>query len=252
MSKNKKRRQGKKKEEQSRPKTPLGSALVAEQDRGCILVGAAYLEHGLYQLLSYHLNSQTQQRPWGDSTDADLIADILSATNPMALLKSGWAKSVIAFLLGLIDRMTYEAYDRIRNIRNECAHHPGEVILDEELLAGLMQVFEAYDKSSYEEIKNTTDNYLAGKESLWSELGGHNRFGAQRIRFMHACILIDARIMFRVMRYSVPDIKGYIVGFHHSKPNEVFAFQRYSDPNEPVPKQMTVHSAHVAPPIEHK
>jgi hypothetical protein len=235
------------KKEEGRPQTPLGTALVAEQDRGCILVGCAYLEHGLELLLDYYLKDETQKRPWGDPGDAGLIGKILNPRDPSALLGSGWSKSLVSYLFGLIDRFTFEGFDKIRKMRVECAHRPGEVILDDALLSELMNATETYGKSEHDEINRAAEIYLAGgKNDLWSELAGPNRFSASRVKFMHACVLVDARIIFKVMRYSAPNIDTYFLGLHHSDPGVVLGMQRYTDPT--IPSQLQVFSPHVSRP----
>jgi hypothetical protein len=176
------------------PAAPLGTALTAEQDRGCILVGCAYLEHQLELLLGNHLEAIASTRQHSDAFTSELIRRIIDSRDPQALLSSGWAKSAILYLSGVINRFAYDGFDEIRKIRNECAHHPGTITLDASLTSGLMKRIEELDPNMHREIIIQAERYNAGAVTIWSELGGHNRFSGPRIKFMHACINVDAPI----------------------------------------------------------
>jgi hypothetical protein len=210
------------------PEVPIANALVEEHDRGCILVGCAYLEYLLERLLRAYLSFEAKQRSGFNDNDIDLVEKVLNPKDPMALLGSGWAKSTIAYMLGQLNRFAYEGFDKIRRMRVECAHHVGTVPLDESLISELMKSIEANDPESMADINGEVIRFFDGGESVWHLVSGHRDFSSPRIKFMHACLRICTPMSFKLMSYTNPGVTAFHVGTFHSSPHEVIAIERYS------------------------
>lgn len=87
----------------------LAQSMVNESDRGVILVGSEYLNTALEERLDLHLID-----------DADARASMLRRDGPFGTFS---ARITAAHALGLIDAELKKNLDRIRRIRNHCAHH---------------------------------------------------------------------------------------------------------------------------------
>jgi hypothetical protein len=208
------------------PEVHIGNALVNESDRGCILVGCAYLEFVLESLLRAYFYSKARRRHDCCKNDLDLIENVINPQNPMALLGTGWSKSTIAHLLELIDRLPYEGNDKIRKMRIDCAHRPGVVVVDDSLISELLNTIAKIDAALFTDINTETEQYFAGGESYWHFFSGHRNFTSARVKFMHACLLVCSRMAFNLLSYELVDVEAYVIGHKHLKPGHVHVIHR--------------------------
>jgi hypothetical protein len=86
--------------------------LVAESDRGAILVGAAHVDRYLSELFD---------AVFPKSLNAKQRKSILEYPGSLATFA---AKTHVAYATRLIPRSAYEAANALRSIRNDVAHHP--------------------------------------------------------------------------------------------------------------------------------
>jgi hypothetical protein len=178
---------GKKKERKSlTPELYFGNALAFEQDRGCVLVGAAYIEYRIEELLRVRLKAT----PECEMQLVDMI--IGDADNSQALLYSGWAKAVVLRVFGIIDRDNFRLFNRIRKLRNHFAHTPAETLLDEEAVAPIVDALNGERKATLQVCLNAMDN---GQSTMWSEFGHQQVFSKARITFMQACAALNGYIV---------------------------------------------------------
>jgi DNA-binding MltR family transcriptional regulator len=99
-------------EEVNRLKDEFFASLKAESDRGCVLVGAAFLDEGLELLLrSTMLNDPGVMK--------QCIDPLFTGRGPF---RSFWAKTQMCRALDLIKDWEYEDLGRIRTLRNRFAH----------------------------------------------------------------------------------------------------------------------------------
>lgn len=90
----------------------LSADLITESDRGCVLVGAAYIEQKLEELLRLCFTQ--------------VGVEVKKAVDPMFVGMGGLtsldAKCKLALALKLVSKEEYSDYEKIRKIRNEFAH----------------------------------------------------------------------------------------------------------------------------------
>jgi DNA-binding MltR family transcriptional regulator len=90
----------------------FSASLSAESDRGCVLVGAAFIDEGLEILL--------RSRMLHDAPSVKACVDpLFTGLGP---LRSFWAKTQLCRALDLMSDWMYEDLERIRNLRNLFAH----------------------------------------------------------------------------------------------------------------------------------
>lgn len=90
--------------------------LVAESDRGCVLVGAAILESKLEELFREEFQANQVPKKLQDS--------IFDSNGPLSTFS---AKIKLAYSLGYIGREVFDDLETIRKIRNDFAHSPLDV-----------------------------------------------------------------------------------------------------------------------------
>ena len=88
----------------------LVEEMEGQTDRGVAIVGAAWVEEGLFAAIESFLHSGTQ--PW---------KRLFDISGPMSTLS---AKTDLARLLGMISKVIWSDLHIIRDIRNEFAHTP--------------------------------------------------------------------------------------------------------------------------------
>lgn len=146
--------------------SPLFKIIANESDRGCVLVGAAYLESWLEKLLRYHLNP---------NEDKNKIVDELF--KPESALGSFSSKIKISYCLKLINKDSYHDFEIIRKIRNICAHSSDNIFFGTKevisLSANLKGADKAVENIPYEKkevsetimnSKNESDDYIRFRE----------------------------------------------------------------------------------------
>ena len=161
------------------PDTLLGNAIGEEQDRGSVLVGATYLEYRLYELLRGQFRTNPEM-------DWEIAGDALFA--PLALLGDLWKKTTIAFLFGLINREHYDLLEKMRNLRNHFAHHPGIVALDSKAMEPILSVIT--DKRQ-KVIARAQDAYESGRETVYKLISRGQTYSRERIAFMEICLMAN-------------------------------------------------------------
>jgi hypothetical protein len=85
--------------------------LHGESDRGCGIVGGAFLDDLLGELLEVYLVENT-----------DASSDLLSSENISAPLGSFGARLVAAYAIGLLPVGNWQALRKVKKIRNRFAH----------------------------------------------------------------------------------------------------------------------------------
>jgi hypothetical protein len=115
-----------------RGKSPPGdyvlNLLVTGDDRICVLLGGGFIEHCLEQLLRMYFSVQNPE----DNKLPELLNKFFNGTpDNEPFLSGAFRQSALARLLGLISHKHYEICNKIRAMRNTCAHHAGEVYLCE-------------------------------------------------------------------------------------------------------------------------
>jgi len=138
---------------------PFARSLVHESDRGCAIVGAAYLNNDLDALLRARFCHQAPS----PKKDLDWLLD-----GPLAPLRSFGVRIRLARALGLITPIQSKSLDAIRSIRNKFAHSEG--IID--IPAADVEALWEYPRHVCGDIEKTAE-----MERMLSHLGS---LGSQR------------------------------------------------------------------------
>lgn len=95
-----------------------------ESDRGCVIIGAAYLHDALKPFLVSRLGADARN-------DKKALADFFA--KPTAPLSSFWARIECAYLFGFIEGAVRDALHKMRELRNRFAHKhgPEQLTLDD-------------------------------------------------------------------------------------------------------------------------
>ena len=170
----------------SKPETLIGNALANEHERGCVLVGGAYVEYRLEQLLRVRLAATP-------GVDGELIKTAIGGPDDsQALLFSGWAKASVLHLFGVIDREWYKIYNEIRKLRNHFAHTAGEVRLDDESMENLVGTLGTERLAL---IQRYISQYTNDREnSMWTGFAPSQEFSSHRLTFMHSCLMLNTEL----------------------------------------------------------
>ena len=140
----------KKKKKFPEPNQQIQHALLFESARGSVLAGHGQLDVMLETLL----HAEFSRRSAGAE---DSIQWLFEAT-----LQSFHVKNVMAYILNLIDHKTFTALQKLKDLRNHFAHHPGEVRLTYERVNA---VFEQLDDVSKLEIDEADNRNISSPES---------------------------------------------------------------------------------------
>jgi len=112
------------------------ASLAQESDRGCVLVGAAFIDEGLEILLRSKMLSEGK--------------DVKKCVDPLFVglgpLRSFWAKTQLCRALDLLDEWMYDDLERIRNLRNLFAHSYENANFDDERVIALTEGLVSADK----------------------------------------------------------------------------------------------------------
>lgn len=131
------------------------SSLVQESDRGCVLVGAAFIDEGLEILL--------RSKTLHDTLTVKVCVDPLFAG--LGPLRSFWAKTQLCRALDIIDDWMYEDLEKIRNLRNLFAHSYENADFDDQRVIALTEGLMSADKAVREFAKSpTTEMGAVAKE----------------------------------------------------------------------------------------
>lgn len=180
--------------------------LCKESDRGCVLIACEFIHDRLEELLRNGLNGS-------DPKAMAMIAENLSGENQNSLLGRFWAKQVLAFMMGLIDRDTYDALQALRKMRIEAAHSsksmflkPADGRLDNLIrkagiknLDSSLSLVESWFDQSLVWLKN------AGLANDWCIQNLKNETGItskSKFRFIIAIACLDATLSYSVDRLS--------------------------------------------------
>ena len=91
--------------------------LLAESDRGAVLIGTSYVDLNLRKLLEAIAPVELSK---------NRLRSIVEYPGP---LSSFAARTQVAFLCRLINRDLYDAIEALREIRNSVAHEPDKFVL---------------------------------------------------------------------------------------------------------------------------
>ena len=166
----------------SEAKESIFLALNGEHDRGCVLVGSAYLDY----LVGLLLREWLLDAP--PDPNKELSEKVLNPLDNRAFLFSGWSKSVVARLIGLLREDEYQIIEKIRTLRNEFAHSPTVVLLDDEKVNPLVALLPEYRRNDPETMW-TAEGETEAKR-LWTEAYPGFGFSKSRINFMSVCIYV--------------------------------------------------------------
>lgn len=166
------------------PTALILESLAAEDDRGCVLVGCARIEYSLEQLLREYMLDCVPTNTGIEKLQNKVFRG--SEEGP-GILGSGYARATIAYLLGLIEERTYKLYNFIRWLRQDCAHHPGQVELSDSSIKNLLELFleDAFGKEHLQE----TENY-----NIFGLRQKAGEFSLARRQFMTICMTVDCQI----------------------------------------------------------
>jgi hypothetical protein len=200
-----------KEDSRSPPKTLMMNALAEEGDRGCVLVGCAFIEYATEKLLRAHFQKVAiDPARW---LDKQLDKVFRGDEKRNALLGTGWAKTEMALLLGLVDRATAQLCDEIRILRNNCAHYPGEVSLNSKVLKDLMRLFRKNEKWR-EDLEYWDLEAAKGEYWEWGIKQKNGEFTRARCQFMSVCrsIYVDLCIKIHDVMELPPERRGMMLG----------------------------------------
>jgi mannitol operon repressor len=130
----------------STPEDLKGSAaeffdsIKGESDRGCVLVGASFLDEALELLL----RSRMSTNPAVIKKSIDPLFS--SGHGPLA---SFWAKTELCQALGLIEDWEYEDLMRIRKLRNLFAHSHGSAAFSDPQVTAITSSFSRFGATSF-------------------------------------------------------------------------------------------------------
>jgi DNA-binding MltR family transcriptional regulator len=102
-------------------------ALTPETDRGCALMGAAYLDVELERLLTRHFVNEPA-----------VVKEVLGQNRPLGSFSS---RIDICYLLGLLGKKTHRDLHLIRKIRNDFAHQHKPITFAEQAIASRCNEF---------------------------------------------------------------------------------------------------------------
>jgi hypothetical protein len=180
------------------PTSYIIHAISTEQDRGCVLVGCAYLDYALELLLRAVFESK-------DSPNQELINKVLNPHDNRAFLFGGWPKCVVARLISAIPEEIYQALELVRSLRNDFAHTPGTVELSQAAVASIVKVLVSNGHQDWFEPS-------PAPKHLWKNLveHGYGPFSESRLLFMSACVKLWVELICRVCDAggSAPDSEG--------------------------------------------
>jgi len=199
------------KEIAAEPIDPISNALADEPDRGCVLVGAAYIELRLEQLLRAYFRSNK-------AIDSQLAETVLgNAHNSTALLYSSWAKASVLHLFGIIDRDHFKLFNKIRKLRNEFAHKPGKMPLDDEAITGIAKAMATIREKHFNGEAELSAEYLA---AYWANYGGKAIYSVPRLRFMGFCRYLNGYLNEQINRFdpSTAHIRRRVGKIHEDSP----------------------------------
>lgn len=108
-----------------------------ESDRASALLGAAYLDEILGELIESFL------------VDDETTRSLLSSNRPYAPLGTFSSRILAAFCLGLIDRVQYKDLSSIRRIRNQFAHQLQGLSFQDESIEKECNKLVAYRMTSF-------------------------------------------------------------------------------------------------------
>jgi hypothetical protein len=206
---------GKRKDQQrtlkKRKRMPVSyilNALVEEGDRGCVLVGYAYLEYHLEWLLKAYFRACNKAllADGVESVDSQqieiLIDETVNPDDPQAMLGSGARTAALAALMGLIDPYTLRLFRRIKSLRIDCAHNIQEVRLVEE---SLKPIVAALSETDARKMQTCIDEGKSGWQFLFGPEQQAGKFSDARLQFMFACITVDSAIQQKIIELESPD-----------------------------------------------
>jgi DNA-binding MltR family transcriptional regulator len=101
-----------------------------ESDLACVVIGAAYLDAVLADLLNGKFTAST-----GPEKNALRVSDKL--LEPRGALGSFMARADLAYCLGLVRQPHYQDICRIAKVRNRLAHHHLQLSFQDETIRGL-------------------------------------------------------------------------------------------------------------------
>lgn len=164
--------------------------LFEESDRGCVLVGTAYLDDEIELLLREAFGAS-------DDTVKKAVDPLLKGGN--APLGSFWARIKIALAMGLINTDVHDALDKMRELRNAFAHKTGTVSLSDEKVAPILSSLTSHVQKIVKAFKLLIEKYVsearAATESHGKTLSIPAGMSPSRIQFVLAVAFLDREIL---------------------------------------------------------
>jgi len=142
-----------------------------ESDRASAVLGAAYLDELLEKLIASFLID-----------DKKAIDILLSPSKPYAPLSSFSAKIIMAYCLGLIDKIQYDDLNITKRIRNLFAHGLHGLDFQDEKISSEIKKLAKIDKDARGEFVLTvailsTDIEIQAREALEQKRSIPNHYG---------------------------------------------------------------------------
>ena len=170
------------------PDNHLGNALAEEHDRGCVLVGYAFLEYQLYHVL-------TSRLIYEPNANRELIEKVIDPNDPRAFFGSGWAKCTVLRLWGIIDEEHYQILEKMRVLRNNFAHRPGAVVLSGSNIDPIVDLLNT--PSVYKQLFDECVRRFVSDDptSMWRLITGPTPFSHARVKFMSLCLAENSYLL---------------------------------------------------------
>lgn len=158
-------------------------SMDTESDRGCVLVGAAFLDEALEMLLRSKMLRD-------ESTVKRSVDWLFLGLGP---LKSFWSKIQLCRSLGMLEDWEYQDLDRIRQLRNLYAHIYDGADFEDPAVVALNQHLVAADKvvSAFRQHPLQTSS-LAEKSP--SQMPSGKKLKKERVRFVMSVSWLSATI----------------------------------------------------------
>ena len=159
-------------------KTQLGieafrSSLLDESDRGLVLVGAAFIEEQLEELLRAHFLFERSSRNTTNE-DNDKFGKVVNKLFGYGPLGSFYAKADVAYSLGLLPEWEHWRIDLLRDVRNSFAHNIESSSFESPDVARLLERFvspEDVKRASIEKMVTRLGGLIFTRASFMSNVG---------------------------------------------------------------------------------
>jgi hypothetical protein len=194
-------------------KSPPGdfviNLLVAGDDRNCVLMGGGFIEYCTEQLLRKYFSLQ--------NPDDTIIPKLLDkyfnfSQDNEPFLCNAFRQAALVRLLGLMSDSHFKICNKIRGMRNTCAHHVGNVYLSDRDVDELMGCLTEEEVKEFEYWEGEA---ASGEIYNWGERHKRSEFTLSRRKLMHVCLTVSSALRWKTKEIdpNLPfDERGLILG----------------------------------------